>query len=179
MTSRINLTTTDVKQTRVALNVFDSVVEADGITVVLSFIISSQEEFGEYQFVVANNVMPAARRAIEIVPGGITLYTYNYCVHVRLSRLVMEIKSCKTLSNVYLTVYVFQMYLTHLFLLKSKTSVLVQRHYHGQKVSMAVLIKLFTMKSALTTRTRPGHRFEWALLEFPKRSLSGRQQSTT
>jgi len=68
--------TTDVKQTRVALKVFDSVVEADGVTVVLSFNISSQEEFGEYQFVVANNVMPAARRAIEIVPGGITLYTY-------------------------------------------------------------------------------------------------------
>jgi len=76
MTTRINLTTTDVKQTRVALNVFDSVVEADGVTLVLSFIISSQEEFGKYQFVVANNVMPAARRAFEIVPEGITLYTY-------------------------------------------------------------------------------------------------------
>jgi len=44
---------------------------------------------------------------------------------------------------------------------------------------MAVLIKLFTMKSALTTLTRPGHRFEWTPLEFPKRSLSGTQQSTT
>ena len=43
---------------------------------VLSFNISSQEEFGEYQFVVANNVMPAARRVIKIVPGGITLFTY-------------------------------------------------------------------------------------------------------
>jgi len=76
MITRINLNTTDIKQTRVALKVFDSVVQADGITVVLSFNISSQEEFGEYQFVVANNVMPAARRAIEIVQGGITLYTY-------------------------------------------------------------------------------------------------------
>jgi len=76
MIIRINLNTTDIKQTRVALKVFDSVVQADGITVVLSFNISSQEEFGEYQFVVANNVMPAARRAIEIVPEGITLYTY-------------------------------------------------------------------------------------------------------
>jgi len=160
MTSRINLTTTDVKQTRMALKVFDSFVEADGVTVVLSFNISSQEEFGEYQFVVANNVMPAAKRAIEIVPGGITIYTYNYCVHVRLSRLVMEIKACITLSNVYLTVYVFQMCLTHLFLLKSKALVLIQQRYHGQKVSMAVLIKLFTMKSALTTLTRPGHRLK-------------------
>jgi len=76
MISRINLTTTDVKQTRMALKVFDSFVEAVGVTVVLSFNISSQEEFGEYQFLVTNNVMPAARRAIEIVPGGITLYTY-------------------------------------------------------------------------------------------------------
>jgi len=75
LNTRINLTTTDVKQTRVALSVFDSVVEADGVTVVLSFNIRSQEEFGEYQMVVANNVMPAARRAIEIVPEGITLYT--------------------------------------------------------------------------------------------------------
>jgi len=75
LNTSINLTTTDVKQTRVALNVFDSVVEADGITVVLSFNISSKEEYGEYQIVVANNVMPAARRAIEIVPEGITLYT--------------------------------------------------------------------------------------------------------
>jgi len=76
MTTRINLTTTDVKQTRVALKVFELVVEADGVTVVLSFNISSQEEFGEYQFVVANNVMTAARRVIKIVPGGITLFTY-------------------------------------------------------------------------------------------------------
>jgi len=75
MTTRIQLNTTYVKQTRVALEVFDSVVEADGITVVLSFNISSQEEFGEYQCVVANNVLPAARRAIEVVPEGITLYT--------------------------------------------------------------------------------------------------------
>jgi len=44
---------------------------------------------------------------------------------------------------------------------------------------MAVLIKLFTMKSALTTCTRPGHRYEWTPSEFPKRSLSGTQQSTT
>jgi len=43
---------------------------------------------------------------------------------------------------------------------------------------MAVLIKLFTMKSALTTRTRPGRRFEWTPLIFPKRSLLGTQQST-
>ena len=43
---------------------------------------------------------------------------------------------------------------------------------------MAVLIKLFTMKSALTTLTRPGHRLEWTPLELPKRSLSGAQQST-
>ena len=75
MTTRINLTITDVKQTRVALKVFDSVVEADGITVVLSFNIRSQEEFGEYQFVVANKIMPAARRVIEIVPEGISLFT--------------------------------------------------------------------------------------------------------
>jgi len=76
MTTRINLNTTDIKQTRVALRVFDSVVEADGVTVILSFNISSQEEFGEYQFVVANNVMPAARRAIAIIPEGITGYAY-------------------------------------------------------------------------------------------------------
>jgi len=76
ITTRINLTTTDVKHTRVALNVFNSVVEADGVTVVLSFNISSQDEFGKYQIVVANNVMPAARRAFEIVPEGITFYTY-------------------------------------------------------------------------------------------------------
>ena len=75
MTTRINLVTY-VKQTRVALKVFDSVVEADGVSVFVSFYISSQEEFGEYQFVVANNVMPIARRAIEIVPGGISLHTY-------------------------------------------------------------------------------------------------------
>ena len=75
MITRINLTTTDVKQTRVALKVFDSVVEAGGVTVVLSFNINSPKEFGEYEFVVANNVMPAARRAIEIVPEGIALYT--------------------------------------------------------------------------------------------------------
>ena len=75
-TTRIHLTTTDVKQSSVVLKVFDSDVKAEGVTVVLSFSISSQEEFGEYQFVVANNVMPAARRAIEIVPEGITLYTY-------------------------------------------------------------------------------------------------------
>ena len=76
MTTRINLTTTDIKQTRVALKVFDSIVEAGGVTVVLSFTLNSQDEFGEYQFVVANNVMPAARRAIKIVPEGIALYTY-------------------------------------------------------------------------------------------------------
>jgi len=75
MTTRVNLTTTDVKQTRVALKVFDSVVEADGVTLELAFNISSQEEFGEYQLVVANNVMPASRRAIEIVPEGISLYS--------------------------------------------------------------------------------------------------------
>jgi len=75
-TNRIDLVTTFVKQTRVTLKVFDSVVEAGGFTVYLSFYMSSQEEFGEYQFVVANNVMPAARRDIEIVPEGITFYTY-------------------------------------------------------------------------------------------------------
>ena len=76
MTTRIKLNTTDIIQTRVALRIFDSDVEADGITLVLSFNISSKEEFGEYQFVAANSVMPAARRAIEFVPEGITLYTY-------------------------------------------------------------------------------------------------------
>jgi len=44
---------------------------------------------------------------------------------------------------------------------------------------MAVLIKLFTMKSAPAARTRPGRRFEWTHLEVPKRSLSGTQQSKT
>jgi len=78
MTTRIHLTTTDVKQSTVMLKVFDSDVKAEGVTVVLSFTISSQEEFGEYQFVVANNVMPAARRAIRIVPEGNTLYTSTY-----------------------------------------------------------------------------------------------------
>jgi len=75
MTTRVHLTTTNVKQTRVALKVFDSVIEEDGVTLELSFNISSQEEFGEYQLVVANNVMPASRRAIEIVPEGISLYS--------------------------------------------------------------------------------------------------------
>jgi len=87
MTTRINLTTTDVKQTRVALKVFDSVVEADGVTVVVSFTIRSREEFGEYQLVIANSVMPAVRRAIEIFPEG-TVSCNSHCNHVRLVKLV-------------------------------------------------------------------------------------------
>jgi len=79
MTIRINLNITDAKlQTRMALKVFDSFVEVDGVTVVVSFTIRSQEEFGEYQFVVANNVIPAARRAIEIVPEG-TVSCNTHC----------------------------------------------------------------------------------------------------
>ena len=78
LNTSIYLNTTDVKQTRVALKVFDSVVEADGVTVVVSFKINSQEEFGEYQLVIANNVEPAARRAIAIVPRGTVSYnTYT------------------------------------------------------------------------------------------------------
>jgi len=74
----IHLNTIDVKQTRVALKVFDSVVEADGVTVVVSFKINAQEEFGEYQLVIANNVEPAARRAIAIIPPGTVSYnTYT------------------------------------------------------------------------------------------------------
>jgi len=76
--------------TRVALKVFDSVVEASGVTVVVSFTLSSQEQFGEYQLIVSNNVMPAARRTVEFVPEGtLSFYTYRNCTHVRvISRLV-------------------------------------------------------------------------------------------
>jgi len=78
LNTSIHLNTTDVKQTRVALKVFDSVVEADGVTVVVSFKINSQEEFGEYQLVISNNVEPAARRAIAIIPPGTVSYnTYT------------------------------------------------------------------------------------------------------
>jgi len=73
----IHLNTTNVKQTRVALKVFDSVVEADGVTVVVSFKINSQKEFGEYQLVIANNVEPAARHTIAINPQGIVSYNIN------------------------------------------------------------------------------------------------------
>jgi len=78
LNNRIQLTLIDVKKTRVALEVFDSVVEAEGVTVVVSFKINSQEEFGEYQLVIANNVEPAARRAIAIIPPGTVSYnTYT------------------------------------------------------------------------------------------------------
>jgi len=73
-TQRTLAYTTQNKPTRVALKVFDSDVEADGVTVVVSFTISSQEEFGEYQLVISNNIMPAVRRIIEIVSEGDIFY---------------------------------------------------------------------------------------------------------
>jgi len=74
LNTRIHLNITVVENTRVELKVIDSVIEADGVTVVVSFTISSQEQFGEYQLVVSNNVMPAARRAVEFVPEGTLSY---------------------------------------------------------------------------------------------------------
>ena len=73
-TQRTLTYTTHDNQTRVTLKVFDSDVEADGVTVVVSFTISSQEEFGEYQLVISNNIMPAVRRIIEIVSEGDIFY---------------------------------------------------------------------------------------------------------
>jgi len=72
---------------------------------------------------------------------------------------------------------VFQMYLAHRLSLKYTTSVLIQSLYHGQKVSMGVLIKPFTMKSELTTRI--GRCLQWKQLKHPTQAISGIQQSTT
>jgi len=157
MTARIQLNTTVVEKTPVRLKVFESVVEADGVTVVLSFHIRSQEEFGEYQLVVSNNVMPAARSAVKIVPEGTGAYIFTFSTLTKksFSRLVNRKTSIQVIKHV----LAFQMYPAHLFLLKSKTSAHIQRRYHGQKDSMAALSKLFTLKSALTTT--PGRRILW------------------
>jgi len=67
--------TSVVNQTRVTLGVFDSDVHVHGFLARVQLIIRSQEDFGEYQLVVTNNIKPAASRIIEIVPEGIVSYT--------------------------------------------------------------------------------------------------------
>jgi len=75
--------TTVVNQTRVALKVFNSDVDADGFIAVIQLSISSQEEFGKYKLVIENNIMPAAIRSIEIVPEG----TVSFFMPLRSFRL--------------------------------------------------------------------------------------------
>jgi len=83
MKSRSDLTyTTVVNKTRVSLKVFDSDVDVDGFIAVIQLTISSQEEFGEYQLVIANNIKPAASRSVAIVPEGTALFCHCiYFVH--------------------------------------------------------------------------------------------------
>ena len=89
-TQRAVAYTTVVKLTRLVLKVFDSDVAADGFIVVVSFYISFKEEFGEYVLVVENNIMPAARRILEIVPQGKSSYNthYNHIDYLRLNNLL-------------------------------------------------------------------------------------------
>jgi len=80
---------TVVNLTRLVLKVFDSDVAADGFRVDVSFNISFIEEFGKYMMVVDNNIMPAARRILEIVPKGNSSYNThsNHVDYLRLNHL--------------------------------------------------------------------------------------------
>ena len=80
---------TVVNLTRLVLKVFDSDVAADGFRVDVSFNISLIEEFGKYMMVVDNNIMPAARRILEIVPKGNSSYNThsNHVDYLRLNHL--------------------------------------------------------------------------------------------
>jgi len=61
----------------ILLPVFDKEIKADGFQSNISFVINSQEQFGEYQVIVSNNI-GVTQRTMEFVPGGMLVVRHRH-----------------------------------------------------------------------------------------------------
>jgi len=64
----------------VHLPVFDKEVQTDGFQTNITFVVNSQEQFGEYVLIVSNGI-GATPHSVEIIPEGLRLTKICFAFH--------------------------------------------------------------------------------------------------